>query len=430
MTRDSQLIAKPVLWLILSMVSAISMSCYVAKVWSANQSPHFSDLYSSWWAAHELFLRGRSPYDPEVAHEIQAVIYGARRVAAYPGDDSALAGGFAYPLYGASLLWPTVGISFPAVQKTFFCVSILAVLGSLACWLRAFRFHPPSLQWLTIAFLVFGSFPVLQGLKLQNLSLIAAGFVAVAMVLLSTEHLILAGVFMAASTFKPQFTIVLIPWLVCWISSDWRRRRALAWSFLATMLLLIGGSELLMPGWVSDFLRIVRAYKHYTFARSLLDLWFGTSVSPFATAGLMVALFVLGWRNRGRPANSADFFLTTSITLAATLTVIPTLAPHCQVLLLPGFLSIIRYRSYIWASNRFSRLLFVSVWLLWAWPSIAAAGLTLATIWLPVNSWLQWWEMPLYTSPVLPFAVLVTLGWLISSRRIGWEDQDIEPSPS
>ncbi len=239
------------------MVSAISMSCYVAKVWSANQSPHFSDLYAPWWAAHELFLRGRSPYRPEVAHEIQAVIYGAPRMAGYPGDDSALAGGFAYPLYAASLLWPTVRMSFPAVEKMFFCVSVLAVLASLACWLRALRFHPPPVQWLTIAFLVFGSFPVLQGLKLENLSLIAAALLAVTMVLLSTDHLILAGLFMAASTFKPQFTIVLIPWLVCWISSDWRRRRALAWSFLATMLLLIGGSELLMPGWIGDFLRIV-----------------------------------------------------------------------------------------------------------------------------------------------------------------------------
>jgi hypothetical protein len=280
---------------------------------------------------------------------------------------------------------------------------------------------------LTITFLVFGSFPVLQGLQLLNLSSIAAAFLAVTMVLLSTQHLILAGVFMAASTFKPQFTIVLIPWLVCWVSSDWRRRRALAWSFLASMLLLIGGSELLMPGWISDFLRIVRAYRHYTFSRSLLDLWFGTSVTPFVTAGLLAAVLVLCWRNRRRPANSADFFLTTSLMLAATLTVIPTLAPHCQVLMLPGFLSIFRYRSYIWASNRRSRLLFVSVFLLLAWPWIAAAGLTLATIWFPVNSWLQWWEIPLYTSPILPFALFVTLFWLTSSR-IGWADHGNEPS--
>jgi hypothetical protein len=62
-----------------------------------------------------------------------------------------------------------------------------------------------------------------------------------------------------------------------------------------------------------------------------------------------------------------------------------------------------------------------------AWPWIAAAGLTLATIWFPVNSWLQWWEIPLYTSPVLPFALFVTLFWLTSSR-IGRADQGNEPS--
>src|SRR5260370_24404843 len=100
----------------------------------------------------------------------------------------------------------------------FFCVSVLAVLGSLACWLRALRFHPPPVQWLTISFLLFGSFPVLQGLKLENLSLIAAALLPVTVVLLSTDHLILSCFFIAASTFKTHLTIMLIPWRLCWIS--------------------------------------------------------------------------------------------------------------------------------------------------------------------------------------------------------------------
>jgi hypothetical protein len=35
----------------------------------------------------------------------------------------------------------------------------------------------------------------------------------------------------------------------------------------------------------------------------------------------------------------------------------------------------------------------------------------------------------LYTSPILPFAVFVTLGWMIAHKRVGWADQDIESSP-
>lgn len=75
--KDSQRILKPALWLILSIISASCMSFYVAKIWSANQPPHFSDLYAPWWGAHELFLHGRNPYALAVAHEIQTVIYGA-----------------------------------------------------------------------------------------------------------------------------------------------------------------------------------------------------------------------------------------------------------------------------------------------------------------------------------------------------------------
>src|SRR5271169_3734558 len=247
--KDTQRIANPAWWLILSMVCASCMQFYVAKIWSVDQPPHFSDLYAPWWGAHELFLHGRSPYTPAVAHEIQTMIYGAP-LAADSGDSSELAGGFAYPLYTTFLLWPTVYTAFSTVQALFLLVSIPATLGSLAMWLRGFRFDVPRIQLLTMGLFTLGSFPALQGIRLQNLSLIAVVLLAAAVALLIDEHLILAGIFLAASTIKPQFTVVLVPWLAFWTVSDWRRRQSLAWSFLASMLSLVGGSEWLLPGWI------------------------------------------------------------------------------------------------------------------------------------------------------------------------------------
>jgi hypothetical protein len=414
--KDTQQIAKPLLWLILSVICAGCMQFYVAKIWSAGQPPRFSDLHAPWWGAHELFLHGRDPYTPAVAHEIQTVIYGAPVSAAYNGDPSELAGGFAYPLSTAFLLWPTVYLPFSTVQTVFFFVSILVTLGSLLMWLRGFRFRASPVQLLTLAFFTLGSFPALQGIQLQNLSLIAAALLAAALVLLADEHLILAGIFLAASTFKPQFTIVLIPWLAFWSVSDWRRRQFLAWSFLVSTLLLIGASEWLLPGWIGRFLGVVHAYRQYTFGRSLLDVWFTPRAGPFVAAALLLGVLALCWQYRRHPANSPGFFLSTSLVLAATLVVIPTLEPHAQLLLLPGFLCLLRCRRTFLKSHRFARLLLIAVWLLLAWPWIAATGLTLAAIRIPASALHRWWELPLYTSPLLPLAVLVALGYLTRTR--------------
>jgi hypothetical protein len=413
--KNWRLIGNPVFWLILSIFGASSMGFYVAKIWSANQSAQFSDLYAPWWGAHEVFLRSRNPYTPAVAHEIQSVIYGKAAVARYPGDPSELAGGFAYPLFAAFLLWPTVFMSFPMTQLLFLLTSILATVGSLGLWLRGFHFRMPPIQLLTLTLLTMGSFPVLQGLRLQNLSLLAAAFLTISMVLLAAGHPTLAGIFLAVSTFKPQFTIVLILWLALWTVSDWRRRQALAWSFLSSMLLLIAGSEWLLPGWITYFLRVARAYRRYTFGHSLLDVWFTPRGGPYAAAVLLVVVLALCWRFRRQPPDSPGFFLSVGILLAATLVVIPTLAPHAQLLLLPGFLYLHHFRNILWRSMRAGRFALVAAWALLAWPWIATAGLTLVAPLLPLSA-LRWWELPLYASPLLPLTVLVALACLIRAR--------------
>jgi hypothetical protein len=407
--------SKAVLWLVLSILSAGSMAWYVDALWSANQPPHFTDFYAPWWGAHELLLHGRNPYSPAVAHEIRTVIYGAPVSATSTDDPATIGGGFAYPPYAALLLWPTVYLSFPGAQKAFLAVSVLATLLSLALWLRVFRFRPSPLPWLTITLFALGSFPALQALKLQNLSVIAAALIAVALFLLSTHHLALAGIFLAVSTFKPQFSIGLIPWLALWTMSDWRRRRPLAWSFLITMLLLVLVSEWLVPGWIGGFLNVLRAYRHYTYGHSLLDVWFTPGWGMLVAACFLLLAFALCWRHRSQPADSMWFIIVASLLLAVTLVVIPTLAPHAQLLLLPGLLCLLRARTLLSSSGVLSKLVLAATWALLAWPWIAAFGLLLAAIRFPVSSLLRFWDIPLYTSPVLPLAVSIALGSLLST---------------
>lgn len=412
---NSSPISKTVLWLLLSILSAGSMVFYVAEIWSANQPAHFSDLYAPWWGAHELLLRGRNPYSPAVAHEIQAVIYGAPASATSADDPSNIAGGFAYPPYAALLLWPTVYLTFSAAQKLFVGVSVVVTLFSLALWLRTLQFQLATTRWLTIALFTLGSFPALQGLKLGNLSLLAAALVALALLLLSADHLFLGGIFLALSTFKPQFTIALLLWLTVWTVSDWRRRRGLAWSFLATLLLLVLISEWLLPGWIGSFLHVLRAYRQYTYGHSLLDVWFTPRCGVLVAACLLFAVLGFCWRYRFQPVDSMSFIFVISLLLAVDLAIIPTLAPHAQLLLLPGILCLLRGRTLLSSSGALARLVSAGTWSVLAWPWIAAFGLMLAASRVPLSTLLRYWQIPLYTSPLLPLAVSLAVGCLLGS---------------
>ena len=407
-----QLISKPVVWLLLSALSAASMTYYVTEIWSANQPPGFSDLYAPWWAAHELLLHGRNPYSPAVAHEIQTVIYGAP-VTPSANDPSGLAGGFAYPPYAVLLLWPMIYLPFAAAQKVFLFAAVLATLLNLTLWLRALRLRPTAVHWVMLALFVLGSFPALQALKLQNLSLLAAALIAISIFLLSSNRFVLAGIFLAASTFKPQFTVVLIPWLLVWTLADWRARRPLAESFLGTMLLLGLVSEWLVPGWIPSFLHIVSAYRRYTYGHSLLDVWFAPTFGPIASVILVLAALAVGWRHRAEPAGSPRFLVVTSMVLAANVVVIPTLAPHAQLLLIPGFLCLLPGFQSHWLSSSFARTLRAAAWMLLAWPWVAAFGLLVAAFWVRGGKLNRFWEVPLYTSPLLPLAVLLAAFFLV-----------------
>jgi hypothetical protein len=115
------------------------------------------------------------------------------------------------------------------------------------------------------------------------------------------------------------------------------------------------------------------------------------------------------WRHRSEPAGSPRFLLMINLLLAATLVVIPTLAPHGQLLLVPGFLWLLRDRDMLWQGS-LSRPLFLAAWTVLAWPWIAALSLLVAASWVLSSTLVGFWQVPLYTSPLLPLAVLLALG--------------------
>src|SRR6202011_2011629 len=233
---------------------------------------NLSDLYPRWLGTRELLLRHRNPYSAEVTREIQNGYYG-RPLDPDRTDDPKDQQGFAYPLHVVFLLAPTVGLPFPEVQTGFRWLLVVLTLASILLWLLVVRWRPSVTVTAILIVLTFGSYAVVQGIKLQQLSLVVSGLIAGCAAALVAGHLALAGFLLALATIKPQLALPMAAWLVLWAISDWRRRRPFIWSLGVTIAILLAASEYILPGWMGRFRDAVAAYRQYTGgAGSLLDV--------------------------------------------------------------------------------------------------------------------------------------------------------------
>ncbi len=404
-----------------ALVLALSMGYYILGVLipmqvreaqtSGTPRGNLSDLYPRWLGAKELLEQGRDPYSAAVTRDIQIGYYGRLLDPQRPGDPHDQQG-FAYPIYVAFLLAPTLGLPFTLVQP----VSIWLLLGltvlSVPLWAYALRTRLGGPALLAVTLLTLGSFPTGQGLALQQLSLLVAVLLAGVAALLTAGRLVPAGVLLALATIKPQVALPLVAWLALWTLSDWRTRRGLALGCGATMALLLGGAEWVSPGWVGRFLAALTDYQHYTGGRSLVDTLLLTPVGGAAASVVLIAAgaFICLWV-RHAAAGTSGYNLALALVPAVTLAIIPTWAPYNQLLLLPAVLLLLDRRAQLWAGDRLTRYLVLAAGFMIAWPWVATLGLTLAAAVLPAITVQRGWTIPLWTSLFIPPVVLATLGY-------------------
>jgi hypothetical protein len=134
---------------------------------------NLSDLYPRWLGARELLRRGRNPYSTEITREIQDGYYGRRIDPARP-DDPKDEQGFAYPAYVVFLLAPTIDLPFEVIQKGFRWFLMVLAGATLLLWLYVLRWKPSPGSALILVVLTLGWLPMVQGIKLQQLSLLVA----------------------------------------------------------------------------------------------------------------------------------------------------------------------------------------------------------------------------------------------------------------
>src|SRR5262249_52249143 len=199
----------------------------------------------------------------EVTKEIQRGYYGRELDPTRPNDPKDQQG-FAYPVYVAFLLAPTVTMPFEFVRVAFRWLLIFLTAATVPLWLRTIGWRASWITTLIWVIATLGSFAAVQGIKLQQLTLLVCALIAAAMAALAAGHLVLAGALLAVATIKPQLLGILSVWLLFWTLSDWRARKRFAVGFLATLLILTLGGEWILPGWISKFRAAAKAYIQYT----------------------------------------------------------------------------------------------------------------------------------------------------------------------
>jgi hypothetical protein len=381
---------------------------------------NLSDLYPRWLGARELLLHGRDPYRADITREIQSGYYGRPLDPSRPNDPQDQQG-FAYPIYVAFVLAPTVGLPFPLVQRAFFWVLIVLTAAAVPMWRRALGLPPlfsTDLLWIV---LTLGCFPAIQGFKLQQLTLLVAGLLAASLSALARGRLVLAGVLLGFASIKPHLVALPMAWLCVWVIGKWRERQGLLWSLGSTMLALVIGGELLLPGWMHKFRTASIEYWRYTGGgKSILDVELTPFWGRLASAALVTLLAYFMWKLRHAPLGGGDFCWMLAFVMATTLAVIPMFAPYNQLILLPGLRVIAHTIRPLWKAGRLLRFLLTLSALSVFWPWLAAAGLAVSLLFLPGTVVQRAWALPLYSNFAIPMMILALLLAAGKTVRAEW----------
>jgi hypothetical protein len=389
---------------------------FILVIWLAPGKLHFSDFYPSWYATREFFLHHRNPYGLDVARDVQTWIYGR------PNDPASGRSmhdhQFVYPAYVCFLLWPAGQTGFETAQNAVLLVLAIATAASVWLWLQALNWRASPTTVAVVLVLVLGSLPAAQGLYLRQLGLFAAAFLAATAAAVAAGKLRLAGVLLALATIKPQLCLLAVVWLLIWCAGNWSQRKPLAGSFLAAMAILAGGTAIALPSWPREFWQAVQAYPEYNDGRSVLQLLLGRSAGQICALFVILAVLALAWKLRRVRPGSASFMLIFSLVLSSTLIVIPTMAPHGQVLLLPAALWLWRERSRVTQLGRAVRYTFAAMWALLAAQWLLALALTSGALISSTEAVRRFWVLPFSVSPLLPviFTLALALPALLKLR--------------
>jgi hypothetical protein len=188
---------------------------------------------------------------------------------------------------------------------------------------------------------------------------------------------------------------------------EWRSRKWVAISFGTVLIVFVLASEVLLPRWHLAFIAGIQPYLRYTQATTSIHELFGPVGGTVVLLLIAIITALAAWRGKSEPVDSNDFRLAISLVLVFTCIVIPSLASHNQVLLVPAYLLLVKERKRIWVGGRIARSLWSAAWLTVVWPWIV--GALLATTFVFDRASSRLWDLPLATNTLIPITVFAAL---------------------
>ena len=240
-------------WMIVILLAAFFAADVIAtQVVFTSRVPGANDFFVAWESARSFWRDGLSPYSDDVRMRVQIGMYGRP---ARPDEDP---GPFAYPFYIVLTLWPLVWWSYSWVQAFWITLLefLIVAITLMSLWLLRWKPAPLTLAACVLGTLFF--YNSARAIVLGQYAIVVAACVIGALVALRAERDWLAGILLGLSTIKPQMAFLTILYVLLWCAV--RRRWKVIGGLAVTMSALIGLSFLLLPSWVSDFLRGVQGY--------------------------------------------------------------------------------------------------------------------------------------------------------------------------
>ncbi|MBI3244767.1 MAG: DUF2029 domain-containing protein [Chloroflexi bacterium] len=307
--------------------------------------PGGNDSIPRWVGSLAWFSEGLNPYSDEVTDRAQEMIYGRR---ARPEEDKQR---FVYPFYTVFFYLPLLWLNYEWARAVGMVLLEVSLILTTIVSLRMYQWKPPS--WL-LALTVIWAVIFYHGARtiiLWQMAGVVAVLIAVGLWAVKERRDVLAGVCLALATIKPQMTFLLLPLLGLWSLSA--RRWRLAASLAMSMAVLVGGSFLLLPGWLNDMQRQLADYTNYTHIGSPINILTQT-VFPFLGQPVEWALVTIltvwliweWWGVRRDDGGRFDWVL--ALTLVATNLIVTRTATTNYVMMLPAliYLFVLAARAY------------------------------------------------------------------------------------
>lgn len=284
-------------WAILALLITILFAAqsWVTYRYLVQPNPGANDFYSRWAGAKALLLDGRDPYSLAVTEEIQVVI----RIR----PEQVGRGGFHYPLHVTFLFLPLVYLPYNWAQAIWQTALVWVIIGTVLVLLSHYRWRPspPGLAALLIVGIFF--YPAARSVLLGQFTLHVTLFVALSLLCLRNGRDGWAGIFLAATSIKPQMVAALGIFLLVWAIQQKR------WRFVAGVLgsgaAMFLAALLLYPRWPISFVQDMFRYSDVAGGRNPLRVLLELLALPegiyYVAAAVFIAFtlftWVRAWRN-------------------------------------------------------------------------------------------------------------------------------------